>query len=352
MNKSSKSTFAILLAVVGSGILAWVFISGHSEAQEEAEHERPHETTSRIAKRKGEVVIRMDADDQARNGIVIMTLQPSIQRDVVRAAAVVLSAQNLVTLRESYVSARSQLEKAQASLEVSKQEYERLKSLYQNDRNVSLKTFQSAEGTLRTDEANLRFAQSSLALREDTARQQWGAAVAKWVATGSPQLDAVLQQKDLLIQVTIPSGHQMTAPPAALLETPSGKMLTARFLSSLPKLDPRIQGPSFLYIAAGQSSLVPGLNLVARLPSGGAMRGVIIPRSAVVWWQGKAWAYVQAGPAEFVRREVSVESPVENGWFVTQGFVPAQHAVVSGAQQFLSEEFRSQIQVVGEEQKK
>jgi len=40
--------------------------------------------------------------------------------------------------------------------------------------------------------------------------------------------------------------------------------------------------------------------------------------------------------------------PVSGGWFATRGFAPGDRVVTSGSQQLLSEEFRSQIQVLGE----
>jgi hypothetical protein len=70
----------------------------------------------------------------------------------------------------------------------------------------------------------------------------------------------------------------------------------------------------------------------------------VIPNDAVVWWQGKAWCYIEQTPGKFTRKEVPTSSPVSSGWFVTEGFAPGTKVVTSGAQTLLSEEFRSQIQ--------
>ena len=45
------------------------------------------------------------------------------------------------------------------------------------------------------------------------------------------------------------------------------------------------------------------------------------------------------GPDEFARREVPVETPVREGWFVMKGFSAEEPVVVSGAQLLLSKEF-------------
>ena len=41
-----------------------------------------------------------------------------------------------------------------------------------------------------------------------------------------------------------------------------------------------------------------------------------MPLPAIVWWQGRAWAYAQTDAEHFIRREVSTSSPVEGGYFV------------------------------------
>ncbi len=73
--------------------------------------------------------------------------------------------------------------------------------------------------------------------------------------------------------------------------------------------------------------------------------GVIVPDSAVVWLQGRAWVYVREGPDRFVRREVSPKQRMEEGWVVTKNVSAGDRVVVEGAQLLLSEEFRSQIRI-------
>ncbi|MBI1929785.1 hypothetical protein HYR99_36740 [Candidatus Poribacteria bacterium] len=101
---------------------------------------------------------------------------------------------------------------------------------------------------------------------------------------------------------------------------------------------------SFFYHTPQTPGLLPGMNVLAYLPAGPPVEGVIVPASATVWWQGKAWAYMQKEPERFVRREVSTEAPVKDGWFVAKDFSAGARLVVSGAQLLLSEEFHSQIQ--------
>lgn len=72
-----------------------------------------------------------------------------------------------------------------------------------------------------------------------------------------------------------------------------------------------------------------------------------LPASAVVWWQGQSWVYVQPSPGRFTRRAVIVRATNANDLTVT-GLAAGEAIVVRGAQLLLSEEQRSQIHV-GEE---
>jgi multidrug efflux pump subunit AcrA (membrane-fusion protein) len=85
------------------------------------------------------------------------------------------------------------------------------------------------------------------------------------------------------------------------------------------------------------------MNLTAYLPEGSELKGVLVPKSAVVLWQGKSWVYVRKDADHFVRRETPTDVPTAEGWFVTQGLAPGDQTVVKGAQLLFSEEFRSQI---------
>jgi hypothetical protein len=207
---------------------------------------------------------------------------------------------------------------------------------------------------MESDQAGVKAAEDTVFLDQSNIRQQWGDVVARWLFGRSPQFDRIVRQQDVLVQITLPAGAQAVAPESASLRTAQGKLLKAHLVSAFPRLDARIQSPSFLYVTTGQPSLVPGLNLAVFLPSGPLLQGVTVPATAVVWWEGKAWAYVQLSTTQFSRQEVPTQSPVNDGWFASittqpeSAFKPGDKLVVNGAQQMLSEEFRSQTQTVGE----
>ena len=68
------------------------------------------------------------------------------------------------------------------------------------------------------------------------------------------------------------------------------------------------------------------------------LTGVIIPSAAVIVYGSKSWCYVETGPKKYERRLVSLDSPVDDGFLVTNGFDPGTHVVVKGASVLLARE--------------
>jgi len=332
----------------------WALLGSRKETGEKDKDEKAVAAPSRVATQAGQVVVILQPEEQEKNGIRASSLELVSRKQELTATAVILPAHELINLRNSYVSATAEMEKARASLNVSRREYERLSALYKDEQNASPKAVQAAEGTMQGDQATLKAAEDSLALAQNNVRQQWGEAIGRWLLAASPEFERIVRQQDLLVQVTLPPGVQVGAPPTASLQSPQGKLLKARLISPFPRLDPRIQSPSFLYLTRSEAGIVPGLNLAVLLPAGPMLQGITVAPSAVVWWEGRAWAYVQTSPTQFSRREVPTHSPVNEGWFVPISdrpdamFKPGERIVINGAQQLLSEEFRSETQTIGE----
>jgi hypothetical protein len=281
-------------------------------------------------------VIKLSSETQALVGISVAPLPSAREQQQITAPAVVLSVQDLVSLVTSYAAGQATLRKAENDLSVSRREYERLKNLYTNQQNVSAKTFQAAEGLFHNDQTDVAAARQNLSLQAATLRQNWGDAVAKWVAEDSSNLQRILNRQEVLVQVTVPPGNLSKAPATVSLELPDQRSTTAAFVSAFPRVDPRIQGASFLYATPAQGMIAPGLNLVAHLTYGPRHKGVVVPSSAVIWRQGKAWAYVQTARDEFIRSAVSEDRPVAGGFFVTAGFAVGDKVVTRGAEQLLA----------------
>ncbi|KZC20239.1 MULTISPECIES: hypothetical protein [Rhodanobacter] len=346
---SRRTLVRVLLVIVAIALIAlviWGFIAGRKEAATEGQRESPVEAPLRVSTQNGASVVTLDAKTEQSNAIATAALARAPYQAQLHAYASVLDLTRLTDLSNSYLGAKSQRDTAQAKLAASKMAYARAQGLYNDEQNVSLAQLQLAEAAFRTDQAALAAAQSQLRTLSDTAQQEWGSVLAQSIVDGSPLIRHLIERQQVLVQVTLPPGKTLPTPPTtASLQLDGNARTTITFVSIATRTDPRIQGVSFFYVAPASSALLTGMNVQALLPSGPTAEGVAVPGSAVVWWQDRAWVYLNAAPHAFVRTEIPTDQLAPGGGFIVKNLPRQSRIVVRGAQLLLSEEFRAQIQV-------
>ncbi|MEJ2656548.1 MAG: hypothetical protein P8012_05055 [Desulfobacterales bacterium] len=293
---------------------------------------------------KGSMTVVVTEQAQKLAGIETADLKATTHHETVRGYGSVLGLENLSRLRENYAKTRADVETTRARLRYAREEYDRLRLLYSKGGDTSKKDVQEAEAGWQAGKAAFEAAQAALQAQEASIRQQWGAVLADWLQHASPSFERLMQQEILLVRITVsPQKPISIAPATAVIETPGGRSVAASFVSPAPETDPRIQGLAFFYTTDSSVGLLPGMNVSAYLPVVGKSEGVILPASAVVWWQGMPWVYIQTGPDRFTRRLVHSYLPVPGGLFMHQSFAPGERVAVAGAQLLLSREFQSLI---------
>ncbi|MEO6995443.1 MAG: hypothetical protein ABI273_17690 [Lacunisphaera sp.] len=340
----------IILSFIGVALLAgliFAFLSGRKEQAAETEGEKPVEAPTRIEVINGENILAVDAAARTSSGIKLGMLPSASQRPQVCAFGSVIDPGELNDLHRTFVQAQAEVEKSQASFDVAQQEYDRLKGLFESNQNVAQRAVQSAAGSARAEAANLKVAEAAIAAVRTAAAQRWGRVIADWVTKDGSEFQRLQQQDALLVQVTLsPSQNAIDAPANAFVQTGETQLLPATLVSPAARADPKLQGRSYFYlVATAAGNLLPGMNVTMLMPVGDSSPRVIVPRSAVIWLQGKPWVYVQLKPDRFARREVSTAQPAPDGWFQSANFAGAHDVVIAGAQILLSEEFRAQIAV-------
>jgi hypothetical protein len=337
--------------------LAWMLLSAlllggcRSRSADSGDQSAPEgkKGAAQVIVEDGRTILTLDDATQRRLGIELATLGVAVARSQATFPAVVLSAEPLARYRASYVATQSELNKAQIRAGVARKEYERLKALSTPEQNVSKKALQSSEAAWQSDEADVRAARAQLELQDAALRQEWGDVITRWSAGNLPELEGILDRSHALVQLTIPAGAPPVAPKEISLELAGGRRVAARLVSPFPRVDPRIQGSSFLYLASGRHELAPGLNLVAHYAVGGARKGVLLPAPAVVWSEGQAWVYRQIAPGRFTRLPAATDLPVDGGYVALRGFSSGDKVVTTGAQDLLSEEILLHSQGGGDE---
>jgi hypothetical protein len=343
--KSHQKKLVVVLIAMGivAGLIA-AYVAAHKEVAAEAEGDKPIEAPNRVEVVNGENIITLDQAARTTSGIVLAPLQSISHRAEISAYGTVIDLGELTDLRNTLATAAAQLAKANAALAVAREEYERTKALFDANQNVSEKTVQAAESALQTGESDVQAGHAALDAASATAQQHWGVVVADWLSQGGAEYERLRRQDDLLVQVTLAPSQATSAPSEALVQPAGGKLVAARLVSPATRTDPKFQGRSFFYLVAAEGTeLLPGMDVTMLLPVGEPAPGVVVPASAIVWLQGKPWAYVQVQPNQFARREISTDQPVTDGWVEAADFSKGEAVVVTGSQILLSEEFRAQI---------
>jgi hypothetical protein len=339
-----------LLGMVGivtfGSLLVWSFFASRDHAAVEGDRDRVVKAPLRVSTKNGATVITVDDDTQEQSGIKTQTLEAAPHQEQIRAYGMVLDIARLTELSNRYATAQAQAQIAKAKLDFSRVEFERDTTLYNDHKAISEAQMQSAGATFATDQANMMAAQAQVRSLTATAYQDWGSVIGKSLIDGSPTIERLIERQDFLLQITLPPGVALKeAPATAAIETGKNRRATITFVSPATHIDPKIQGISFFYAAPANSGVLPGMNVLAFLPTGETVDGVTVPASAVVWWQDRAWVYQRTQPDKFVRVEIATDLPAPGGGYIVAGMPHDVQIATGGAQLLLSEEFRSQIQV-------
>ena len=267
-----------------------------------------------------------------------------------------------IALTERLAAARAEAVSAKATAAAARAAWERARTLNADNKNVSDRALQEAEARLKGEEARLQAAEETVRLLEVSLGRPAAAPLkvarggqvvevmaqpGEAVESGQPLLRVVGFDK-LLARVDVPAGEPVVPSAATARIVVLGheeRPLRGEHVALGASVDPGTQGQPFLFRLDSQGlPLRPGLAVTAYLRGAGPRRkGVIVPRSAVVHTQGRAWVYVSIGGSVFTRRAVTLERSLERGWFVPAGLAPGDAVVVVGAQVLLSDENKSQI---------
>lgn len=348
LSKRRKKIASYAAAACIVALLMWSR-AGHKpvHASEEASDEG-EKRAKRVSVKNGAALITIDTDARTHSGIIAGTPAPTAYRYDRSLYGIVRDPQPLRELRDRYAKSSLVLEKARLSLASSRQALERMKSPHQGEEGAARKDLRRAENTVSGEEENLRAARARLQALDLEARTQWGNGVVSWIRDHHEELDRVAEGKDLIIEIAAPADQRSSAPlTPARVNAASDISVPIELISSVPLIDPISGTSNFFYFSpAAPGCLIPGMTITVHLPAGPENQGALIPESAVVWWEGKAWIYVQKDQTHFIRREISTGMPSPGGWFLAGESAPGDSIVVQGAQLLLSEEFLSQYTII------
>jgi hypothetical protein len=235
----------------------------------------------------------------------------------------------------------SEMAAASATSEASQKEVERLKTLA-GQNNASQRALQTAEAAAARDQALVQAARLRLV-------GAWGSTLAS-----RPDLPVLVQSlaslSNVVVQLNVPAAQAVASPPSsarivAALAT-NAVPVEAEFAGIAPTVDAQLQGQAILFLVSPNTShLTPGTSVTGYISlPGEALAGALLPRNAIVRFNGTTWVYVQTSDEAFTRIEAHLQQPLPDGWFVGPPLKPQDKVVVTAAQMLLSEELKGQIE--------
>ena len=243
------------------------------------------------------------------------------------------------------VTLDGELSAAEAALAASRAEYERTQGLFKNGENLARKTLETAHAQFRADEIKADGLHRGALL-------EWGPVFAALDAEQRHEfVEQLVRGETALIRVDILPGDVLAEPPKSARVLVLGreeKPVETQSITPAAAVDPKTQAQGFiLRVDRPPFALRPGMALTAWLELPQPPRaGFAVPRSAVLRHDGRAWVYVQEEEEKFVRKPVTLDTPLDGdkGWFVAEGggIKADDLLVVTGAQSLLSEELKAQ----------
>ncbi len=295
---------------------------------------------------EGQAVVKLDVETQRTAGVETIVLEPVIHHAEFVAYGKAISVQPLLTLRTRYLMALAQRGSAEARFKQTAQNAKRQQDLYQHGI-ASKRTLQSHQAQWEADKASLDAAYIQDQSIIDEGRLSWGQTLTDWALfASSDKLSVFLSGQQTLLQINVPTHHQLADNVPAIFVGPSGdrsKAQQAEWVSVSPQTDTNAQGAAYFFQTAGKT-IKPGMSISAWIPMAEqGLAGVIVPKSAVCWLLGQAFVYLKTSGETFGRRAIGGYATTADGYFVNDALTPGEEIVTTGAQMLLSEEMRGQI---------
>jgi hypothetical protein len=220
----------------------------------------------------------------------------------------------------------SDLRTAESAAATSKAEADRSAALAKAGGGMAAKDAEAAAAQARADALKVQVLRRQLGLG-------WGPGVARLSPGQRERLVQGLADGSIaLVHVDTHNNEGQAGARSVRVDVGDGSVSGA-VIGPARAAEPRLQSSGLIVEVSGRSAVLLAVGLVqsAHIATTTAQTGVIIPRGAVIRFEGSDWVFVRAGPTRFERRLMQDPVPTADGFFVARGFSDADRVVVRGA---------------------
>lgn len=277
-------------------------------------------------------VARADADDEKAKPVKLaaeVQQKLGLKSEPLKAKAEAASLSGFVKVLDPGPLAQldSDIDAADAAAQASQAEFERSQALNRDGQAVAAKQVEAARAQARADATKLALLRRRLGL-------EWGDGVARLSGRQRAQLLADIGAgRAALVRIDTPSGEGLAGLKGVLLDLgPLGKV-RATVLGTARTGDPHLLSPGLIAAArgAGVRSLSIGLSVPVKLAASAPVKGVLVPRDALLRSNGETWVYVRTSGDTFLRKEVEHGRSGQDGLFAPEGLKAGEQVVTQGA---------------------
>jgi len=227
---------------------------------------------------------------------------------------------------EPLVQLDSDLATAEAAAVASRAEAERSRTLHAADGSVAAKDMEAAVAQAQSDALKVTILRRRLGL-------EWGPGVAGMSAAARGRLVRGLAAGAIAL-VHVDTHNNEGQPGARFVKVDVGDgSVRGTVLGPARAAEPRLQSSGLIVEVTGPSAILlsVGLTQSAHIETKSPQTGVVVPRAAIIRFQGSDWVYVRSGSGAFERRLIASPIPEEDGFFVAQGLTEGDEVVTQGA---------------------
>lgn len=277
-------------------------------------------------------------DSRALSAGQILTVRLKRLKSAPRISAygVVLGPGSLVRLASQVTAARGAAAAASAKATLARSEARRAIGLYRTHHNISKAALQSAQSGLEVAQAEQAMAVAELLQLQTRMLAHWGPKLSAAARSGKAPFPGLESGASALVEVSLPLGQALAHPPEiASATTPEGRKVRLRLLSRAPRTAVGVGGQSLFYLMPARTSIPIGTPLSVALETAGSGAGVLVPRSAVVWHEGKPLAFRETVVESFAAVPLGSFFVSSDGYFVPErggaSLHPGDRVVTAGA---------------------
>ncbi len=288
----------------------------------------------------------LDTEAQKLSGIETLTLKPASHHTEFTAYGKAINIQPLLALRNRYLLVLTERSSAKARFKQAEQNIKRQQDLYLHG--------VSSKRNLQEQQAQWQAYKSQVDATDfqgkaiiDEALLLWGKELTdRAMSSDSNKLGAFLSGRQTLLQITLPANKHLPETIQTIYIEVSGnrgRAHKAELISMAARTETAAQGESY-YFQTGDKNIITGMNVSAWIPEQNVqMDGVIIPKSALIWYMDQAFVYLKTAEETFSRRTIDHYSAMADGYFIPETIKPGEQIVTKGAHMLISEELREQI---------